>query len=121
MDKSPVTSGKVVIARSQRYHNHKFDWKSILKIHSDCVFIGLPGEHAEFTSKVESVPYLKVTDALDMAEKIAGSRLFVGNQSFPCWLAMGLGHPLIQESYIHSLNSRLTRSNAKFVLDRIKL
>jgi len=108
-------AGKTVIARSPRYLNPNFDWNKVIA-NRDVVFIGLIAEHARFCRMVRRVPYVPVSNALEMAQIIAGSQLFIGNQSFPCWLAMGLGHPLVQESWPFWQNSKIDRPNARFVL-----
>jgi hypothetical protein len=52
-----------------------------------------------------------------MASLIAGSSLFIGNQSVHCWIAMALGHPLVQESWPQQQDSMVARDNAIFVTD----
>ena len=120
---SPVTRGKVILARSLRYHNPAFLWKRVMAaFRHKTVFIGLPEEHKAFLEAHGFfVPHLPVKDALEMAELIAGSDLFVGNQSFPCWLALAMGHTLIQESFPPVPNSRILRPNAKFVLNNFSI
>lgn len=95
---SETTNGRVVIARSPRYHNDKFPWKRILAHYGDaCVFIGLREEHSAFEAAFGLVDYLKTDNLLDVAEAIAGSDLFVGNQSSPNSVAEGLKHSRILE------------------------
>jgi len=110
------TKGLVTIARSSRYHNPEFPWKRIVSELDDrCVFLGLPEEHAEFCREVGcKVPHLPTSNFLRMASLIAGSDLFIGNQSSPCWVAMGLGHPLIQETHKEIKDSIVERPNAIF-------
>lgn len=123
VEPSPETKGKVVVARSLRYHNAYFHWRKLLSKHRGrTVFIGLPFEYEAFVKMYGPVvAYRPVKDAYEMASLIAGSDLFVGNQSFPCWLALGLGHQLIQESYPPVPNSRIPRPNARFVLNQFSM
>jgi len=95
---SKATKGRVVIARSPRYHNDKFPWERILAHYGDeCIFIGLKEEHDYFADSFGPVAYLKTDNLLDVAEAIAGSDLFIGNQSSPNSVAEGLKHPRILE------------------------
>jgi hypothetical protein len=96
--KSKATKGRVVIARSPRYHNPRFPWKQVREHYGDaCVFIGLKEEHKAFEDAFGSIQYLKTENMLDVAEAIAGSDLFIGNQSSPNAIAEGLKHPRILE------------------------
>lgn len=117
IDSSRETVGRTVIARSPRYHNHMFRWTKQLAKAKNPIFIGLPEEHHKFSMSIATFPHRKVKDASEMAQLIAGSNLFIGNQSFPCWLAMGMGHKLIQETWPQCQNSRIERENAEFVLN----
>lgn len=90
---------RVVIARSPRYHNPYFPWAMIVKHYGPALlFIGLPEEHATFCREFGNVEYRPTLDLLDSAQVIAGSALFIGNQSSPNALAEGLKHPRIQET-----------------------
>lgn len=113
---SPLTAGKVVVARSHRYRNPRFLWKGIAKHYAGkMVFVGIPEEHADFQSEVGmQIPHLPTANLLEVAQLIAGSALFIGNQSSPCWIAMGLGHPLIQEVSPQVQDSIVARPNAQF-------
>lgn len=117
---SEETKGKVVIARSARYQNPHFPWRGIVEheFHvGKCVFIGLEDEHAEFCNYVgQPIPYRSTRNLLEVAELIAGCALFIGNQSSPCWIAMGLGHRLIQETSPDVQDSMVKRDNAQFPL-----
>ena len=113
---SKESSGKLVVARSQRYHNNSFPWKMICRNHGpDMLFIGTEAEHSEFTAATNYyVPHWKTKDLLEAAELILGSAMFIGNQSSPCWVAMGLGHRLVQETHPSIHDSIVERENAIF-------
>lgn len=116
---SPSMSGRVAVARSPRYHNERFPWKKIADHFGDRLFfIGHPEEKKAFEEEIgRAIDGREMRDFLEMAEVISGSDLFIGNQSSPCWVAMGLGHPLIQETW--NPDSTVPRKNARFVADGI--
>lgn len=112
--------GKIVVSRSARYHNEFFPWRKILRQHrQEVLFVGLPQEHAALQQVCGfRLPAARIGSALDMARIIKGSKLFIGNQSLPCWIAMGLGHPLIQETCESVPDSIVPRENARFIRTR---
>jgi hypothetical protein len=113
--------GRIVCARSPRYNNPAFPWNRIASTHRNRIsFIGLDEEYDSFKT-VTGIPVDRIPtkNLLEVAEAIAGSDLFIGNQSSPCWVAMGLGHTLIQEVSPLYPDSQVKRPNAKFVSDGI--
>lgn len=101
---SQESSGRAVFARSLRYHGRNFDWKGMVEKYPGALFVGLPEEHAAFCGAFGQVQYRPTSNLLEVAELIAGSEIFVGNQSAPCWVAMGLGAALIQEMDCYASN-----------------
>jgi hypothetical protein len=88
----------VVINRTSRWLpktlNEKWKEWERLGYQDRSVFIGLAQEHEEFQQITGwRIPYQKTDNALDVAEYIAGSDVFIGNQSFALSLAIGLGKP----------------------------
>lgn len=116
----PRSAGRVIVARSPRYQNPEFPWRKVgEQIRPLMLFIGHPEEHRAFQHVVNGpVDYIRTADFLEVARLIAGSRLFMGNQSSPCWVAMGLGHPLIQETAKSNPDSIIPRDNAVFCAGR---
>lgn len=114
---SPTTRDKVIVARSPRYNNMSFPWGRVAWEHGrNMVFLGLDDEWHRFQGMLgRAIERLTVNNFKEMAEAIAGSKLFIGNQSSPCWVAMGLGHNLIQETYELNPDSIVPRDNAQFV------
>lgn len=113
---SPDSRGRIVCARSGRYRNGSFPWKQIVQHYGDrLLFIGLKHEHAEFCSHWGMVEYKPVNDLLEMAQVIAGSELFIGNQSSPMAVAEGLKHPTIQETSTDPADCIYFRENAQWV------
>lgn len=115
--RSHISSGRTVVARSMRYRNPGFPWHAIMQKYRNCIFVGTPEEHKSFTREISSaVEYVPTENLLQLAEVIAGSHLFVGNQSCPFWIAAGLGVNLIQESWPQSPNSQIRRPNARYLI-----
>lgn len=106
---------KVVIARSPRYQNDRFPWKQIVHHYGKrLVFIGLPSEHAAFVEQFGRVDYKPTKDFLEVAQLIKGSALFIGNQSSPMSVAIGLGHPFIQEVCLWQPDCIYKRDNGQY-------
>jgi hypothetical protein len=82
-------SNAIVVARSSRYRTPEIDY-SILKKYPRVVFVGLPDEFEDMHPQVPHMEYKSVANFLELAQVIAGSKLFIGNQSFPFALAEAL-------------------------------
>jgi len=105
-----------VFARSPRYHNPNLNYQEIYNAYkTDAIFIGLPNEHKLFENTIGPIPYYPVRNFLEMAEIINGADLFIGNQSSPMAIAIGLGKPFIQEVCPNCPNCMFTRDNAKYI------
>lgn len=113
---SPIVSGMFTVHRSPRYradNERAFPWPMVLKrFAGKLLFVGLPSEHADFqrTFNVRTAFY-HCYDFLDMARVIAGSRGFIGNQSFPMAIALGVGQRVLQESWHVSPDCLFPRPN----------
>lgn len=112
-------NGRVIVARSPRYNNPKFPWKKIARHYQrKMLFVGMPSEHEAFQKLVNMpVQYQPIGNMLELAQLIQASDLFIGNQSSPCWIAMALGHRLIQETWEKQPDSIVLRPNAQFCFD----
>jgi hypothetical protein len=116
VEPSQESRGRIICARSGRYRNGSFPWKQIVQHYGDrLLFIGLKHEHAEFCSHWGMVEYRPVNDLLEMAQIIAGSELFIGNQSSPMAVAEGLKHRTIQETSTDPADCIYFRENAQWV------
>lgn len=116
--KSPKTRGRVVVNRTERYRNPHFPWRKIVEFYgSKIVFVGSPHEHSQFCAEFGSVDYLHTFNLLDLAEVIAGSSLFIGNQSVGNAVAEGLKHPMIQETSLEIPDCVFKRDNAQHCYD----
>ena len=92
-------AGRIIVNRSFRYNNDMFPWAEIVRHYGERVlFIGLPDEHSRFCSSFGAAGYQPTKDFLEVARMIAGSELFIGNQSSCMGVAEGLKHPRIQET-----------------------
>src|SRR5262249_52973472 len=118
VEPSEQSKGRIVVARSSRYHNPTFPWRQLVSRYSKrMLFVGLREEFAEFLrdfGRTGAVTYVPTETLLVMAALIKGSDLFIGNQSCPCWIAMGLGHRMIQETHEYIHDSIVDRDNARF-------
>ncbi|MEO8175009.1 MAG: hypothetical protein ABI581_18075 [Sediminibacterium sp.] len=79
----------IVVARSSRYHTPNIEY-SFLQKYTRIVFVGMPDEYAEMKKQIPNLEYKTTHDFLELAAVIAGSKLFIGNQSFPFSLAEAL-------------------------------
>lgn len=112
---SSRSAGRVIFARSQRYHNPHFPWDKALVRFKDPLFVGLPSEYMAFQTKWgKPIENYQAANLLELAELIAGCSLFVGNQSCPFWIAAGLGVNLTQETWPQDANSIIERPNARY-------
>lgn len=112
-------TGQVLFSRSSRYHNAEFPWKELLEKHkNNCGLVGFGIEIQEFQNEFGFIKHIQTKNLLELAEAISGCELFIGNQSCPCWIAMGLGVPIIQEVWPEHPNSIVNRSNSQFIFTR---
>jgi hypothetical protein len=88
----------LVIARSQRYRAPAISY-SFLKKFKKKIFVGVEQEWKEMKEMIPDIEYQPVHDFLQLASIIAGSKLFIGNQSFPFSLAEGLKVNRLLEVY----------------------
>lgn len=115
---SPKTRGRVLFARSLRYHSPTFPWDKAIARFKDPLFVGLPDEYMAFQTKWgRPIENYTCSNLLELAEMIAGCELLICNQSCPYWLAAGLGVPLIQETWAQDPNSVIERANARYALN----
>lgn len=92
-----TTNGKsIVVNRTPRWLPQKLseNWKKWREQGYDhqSIFIGHKQEHEEFQKITGwNIEYQPTNSALDIAQYIAGSDIFIGNQSFALSLAIGMG------------------------------
>jgi hypothetical protein len=96
----PITDHRVIFSRSTRYRNERFPWQRVWKAYRGAAaFVGTTEEHEDFCRRIGPVPFVPTNDLLAVARVIAGSRLFVGNQSCPSAIAEGLKKRMILEVF----------------------
>lgn len=96
---SKESKGRVVVNLTERYRNSSFPWQKITDHYKDLIlFVGLEHEHHYFCRDYGKVEHAKTDNLLQVAELIAGSELFIGNQSSAGAIAEGLKHRRIQET-----------------------
>lgn len=116
---SAKARGRIVCHRSPRYHNPYFRWDEIgKKFGTQMLFVGLPNEVEELrrVTKIHA-EYAITHDYLELAKLIAGADLFIGNQSSPMALAIGLGVPFIQETCLWTPDCLYPRKNGFYCYD----
>jgi hypothetical protein len=79
----------IVIARSFRYRALGISYR-FLEDFKNIYFVGMKDEFDDLKNQIPSLKYLPVSNAFELAQVIAGSKLFIGNQSFPFSIAEGL-------------------------------
>lgn len=109
--------GLVVVSRTPRYQNANFPWMRLVYEYGHRMgFVGTREEHEAFCTHVRrNIPHLPTDNLLQVAEIINICDLFIGNQSAPCWIAMGLGKRIIQETHMTQLDSIVRRPGYQFV------
>jgi len=118
IEPSMETKGMVVINRTSRYNNSFFPWPKIVEHYQGrLLFIGLEHEWQTFCTQYGKVSWRETSDLLEMAQLIAGSSLFIGNQSSANALCEGMKHNLIQETALHIPDCVFRRPNAQHVGD----
>ncbi len=70
-----------------RFPGYTIDWMVLEEFKDDCIFIGLPHEHANFVRNKFDVKRYYIKNAYEFARIIKGSKLYVGNQSVGAALA----------------------------------
>ena len=93
-----ISGRSIVINRTGRYLQgsdpNSETWRKWIDEGLDevAVFVGSEGEHDAFNKQFNcNVPYQPVRDMLEMAQIIQGCEQFMGNQSMPLAIAIGLG------------------------------
>lgn len=121
LEVSPSTRavGRIVCHRSPRYRNPYFRWDEIGKRFGErLLFVGLRHEVEVLRRQTGVAAEWAVTrDYLELAELIAGADLFIGNQSSPMALAIGLGVPFIQETCLWTPDCLYPRARGVYCYD----
>lgn len=109
---NPVVSENIVLSRTHRHRNWDMPYGEMLKRWRErMLFVGHQSELGTFEMCWGKVKHQPVTDFLHMARVIAGAKGFVGNQSFPLAIAMGVGVPIMLEVHAPSADCTFKRPN----------
>jgi hypothetical protein len=112
---APRPVARVVFHRSRRYRNPYFPWRAVYaKYGREAVLVGTPEEHGEFCAQVGPVSYVYTPTFLELAQVVAGCELFVGNQSGPMAVAIGLCQRFVQEVCLTDPNCYWERADATY-------
>lgn len=118
VEPAPKSKGRVVINRTGRYRNDLFPWKELVAHYRNkLLFVGLKHEWREFIGHHGYVEFVETANLLEVAQIIAGSELFIGNQSCAYALAEGMKHASIQETHLEFPDCVYVRPNAAYVAD----
>lgn len=116
VEPSLESKGRVIINRTIRYRNTSFDWsKVVLHYRHRIMFVGSEHEWRDFIAECGYVDYRPTSNMLEVAQLIAGSELFIGNQSSPNAIAEGLKHRSIQETSLRVPDCIYHRANGQYV------
>lgn len=114
VEASKETAGRVVVNRTARYRNPSFYWDRIIRHYGyRPIFVGLEHEWREFCAYFGYVEFRPTSNLLEVASLIAGSDLFIGNQSVANAITEGLKHTSIQETSLTHPDCIFKRSNAQ--------
>jgi hypothetical protein len=93
----PQKTTRIVINRTERYHNPTFDYRVLIPFQHIMTFIGLPNEYEIIKRKLPALNHVAVNSFLDTAAIIKGCHTFIGNQSMSYAIAEIMGHNRILE------------------------
>ncbi|SDD39622.1 hypothetical protein [Pedobacter soli] len=96
-------SKEIVLARSTRYRNPHISY-DFLKQYPNITFLGVESEFQDMQKELPHIKFQPVNDFKQMAQVIAGSAFFIGNQSFPYSIAEALKIPRILETSFETPN-----------------
>lgn len=91
-----IPNRPIVINRTPRHRDNSATqkWMDFIKqgLCKQAVFVGTPGEHQDWQTEFkEAIDYFPTKDLLHLARVIQGCEMFIGNQSAPLAIAIGLG------------------------------
>jgi len=87
----------IVLNRTSRYHNPTFDYTALRQYQDRITFVGLPDEFRVISAKLPNIKHYPVNDFYHLAQVIAASNLFIGNQSMAFAIAEQMKHPRVVE------------------------
>ncbi len=115
VEPDPAMSDTILVNRTPRYRNAHISYASLRNL-PNAVFVGLPDDFSEFKQDCPTLPFITAANHLQLAQWIAGCKLFVGNQSFCYALAEAMKTPRVVEIFPHCCNAAPIGPNAFDVL-----
>lgn len=121
-DPITIPGRPIVVNHTDRYLNPKFPWYQLVQEYGDrMVFIGTQAEADNFQGMApprhQSIPWHRTNNLLELAQVIAGAKVFIANQSCPLAIAHGLGQRVIVEEWPMNANCHLKRPGAIYFKD----
>jgi len=84
-----------------RWEGVTVDWEQLRGFEDRAVFVGLDHEYKNFCrDRRYDIPHYKIKDAMEFAQIIKGSKLYLGNQSTGLAIAEGLKVPRVADLYL---------------------
>ena len=110
VDPNPTMKDKIVIHRSRKTNPHGYpdrctdiiDWDHLIQ-NNECVFIGFETWQYDLfvqeisTESISKLEFIVYDSILEFCRAIAGSKMFIGNQSSPLAMAQALDVPRLGE------------------------
>ena len=118
-ESSARSNGRVVVNATSRYRNPYFPWGKVVSHYGGRIlFVGMPDEHKAFCESFGDVEYVPTKNMLEVDSLIAGSVVYLGNQSSAMCIAEGLKHPRILEGCLRVPDCVYPGAhNAQYVFD----
>jgi hypothetical protein len=98
LEVEPIPVDGIVVNRTERYRNPKISYQFLQHLPDKIYFLGTLEELALFRIEVPKAEFLPCDNFLLTAQYIAGSKLFIGNQSMCFAIAEGLKVPRVLEA-----------------------
>lgn len=112
------TNGRILISRGPRWQGYWFPWKQLVNTYrEEMVFVGLDEDYQDFVGRYGLVERIKTSDLYEVAQLIAGSSLFIANQSSPNAICEGLQKDNVLEVCLHAPDCIYFRKNSTYVYD----
>lgn len=119
----PRTAGRVVVHRTPRWRGQYFPWEGVAGYFGDRLLSVCDDvEHADLEETCgRKIERSRPADLLELAGMIGGSDAFLGNQSSPMAVAIGIGHPVIQETSLRVPDCVFPGADIKYGTWRVSL
>lgn len=108
----PKKDAEVVINLTTRYRNNEFPWGEIYRKYNRIAgFVGTEQEHQMFIAHYGPIRKIETKNLHELARVIAGSKLFIGNQSCSLAIAHAMQHPTVCEISRNACNGYIRSKN----------